>query len=338
MVSNLRQCDTCRCRMAAYFFRGSSTCKLCLLQDRLLASERSHEETKRKYDDLARKFTSLHDFVSANVACSSEITVPAAEAPATSPSSTGHGSRDSTVPLAATPAPPTTRDMPRPDAATEEPFTQVRNGARPITNRSFLPISTYNRFAVLLEEEEEDHETRLIGDSIVKGQLEEFCGRARSTRKRLCMPGGRLDDFTAACDQATINADDNTLFIIHAGTNDVESTRSEELMDKYKNMIQAFKGKTNNLIISGILPRVGAPVVFYNRAFSANNRLKTLCAKEGVDFINMWDDFYGKPSLFLGDGLHLNNVGSARYGRLLNNRVLAFRQKNEDSPPTEPSP
>ena len=54
------------------------------------------------------------------------------------------------------------------------------------------------------EEEEENHATRLIGDSIVRERLHEFCGKARTTRKQLCsMPSGRLGDITAACEEAT---------------------------------------------------------------------------------------------------------------------------------------
>ena len=182
--------------------------------------------------------------------------------------------------------------------------------------------------------EEEDNETRIISDSIVKDKLTEFCGRNRSFRKRLCMPGGRLDDITAACDEATSQADTNTLLVIHAGTNDVMNTRSEELLERYRKLIRRYKCKTNKIIISGILPRRSAPTAFFNRAFSTNNRLKSSCKDEGIDFINCWDDFYNKSFLFKDDGLHLNPVGAARFGSLLNNKVSDFRRKNSIQPCT----
>ena len=192
------------------------------------------DEAEKRNDELARKFSILEDFVASNIGCSPEAAVTyAAAAAAPHP----------------TPAAPTSS----PDQDT--PFTEVKNGGRPKT-KSFLPISTYNSFAVLAEEEEEIHEARIIGDSIVRSQLEEFCGRARATRKRLCMPGGCLDDITAACQEATAESNNNTLFIVHAGTNGVQRTRSEELLEKYRKLIRTFKTKTNNnnLIISGILP------------------------------------------------------------------------------------
>ncbi|XP_063875049.1 uncharacterized protein LOC135108204 [Scylla paramamosain] len=186
----------------------------------------------------------------------------------------------------------------------------------------------YNRFKVLCEEEEDDIETRLVGDSIVRGQLSEFCGQAHESQKCLCMPGGRLDDITVACDDATSGAENNALFIILAGTNDVENTRSEELMEKYKRMLHRYKIKSQNIIISGILPRTRAPTIFYDRAFSTNSCLRSLCTDESVDYENLWADFYNKPFLFQDDGLHLNRVEAALLRRLLSNKVSRFRPKN----------
>ena len=308
MPSNLIKCDSCHFRYAPNHYRRSPSCILCQLQRKL-------DESERRYEQLARKFSVLEDFVASNVGCSPETGVTYAAKAAATPA-----------------APPCSPDQ----EAT--PFTEVKNGGRPKT-KSFLPISTYNSFAVLAVEEEEVHEARLIGDSIVRNQLEEFCGRARATRKRLCMPGGCLDDITAACQEATAESNNNTLFIVHAGTNDVQRTRSEELLEKYKKLIRTFKTKTNNnnLIISGILPRIKATDRFYDKAFSTNNRLKTLCFQEGVDYINMWDDFYDKPELFLGDGLHLSAIGAARFGRLISDKVSLFRQKNEARPPLDAS-
>ena len=299
-----KQCDACQGKFGAPFFRNSSHCRLCRLQSEMERLHEKYEEKCKKYDDLSQQFEALKDFVSSNIGCS----LPSDATPATT----------------AVAADTATTSVPR----TETPFTVVRNHFTSTNKKSFLPISTYNRFKVLSEEEEDALETRLVGDSIVRTQLSEFCGRARASRKRLCMPGGRLDDITAACDEAASGAESNALFVIHAGTNDVEYTRSEELMEKYRRMIQRYKTKSHNVIISGILPRTRAPSHFYDRAFSTNSRLRSLCTEEGVDYVNFWDDFYNKPFLFQDDGLHLNEVGSARFGRLLSNKVCSYRPKN----------
>ena len=111
-----------------------------------------------------------------------------------------------------------------------------------------------------------------------------------------------------------------TLFlIIHVGANDIIDTRPEELLKKYRRMIQWYKSKSNKIIVLGILPRNSAPKTLYYRTFSNNYRPKSLCKDEGIDFINCWDDFYNKPFLFKDDGLHLNPVRVAGFGRLLSN-------------------
>ena len=83
-------------------------------------------------------------------------------------------------------------------------------------------------------------------------------GEKKNTRKRMCMPVGCLDNISAAFYEATSNSDHNTLLIIHAGTNDVMDTRSEELLEKYRQMIQRYKPKSNKTILRGILPQSSA--------------------------------------------------------------------------------
>ena len=352
----------CEVKFAGNHFINSSVCRYCSLQSRgaeiverlekvetenaelrrvVETKEVEHAELLRKFEECAERLGKtesslkemtekskgfenrlavVNEFVAANVACAPGAVV-------TDPSAA-----TSLVPSSAT------VDVQSRSAPEEAPFIPVRNGARPSHSREFLPVTTSNRFQLFATEEDEPSEVRIVGDSIVRDQIHEFCGRARKTRKRFCMPGGRLDDITAACEEASRECDENTLFILHAGTNDVECTRSEELMAKYKEMIQSFRTKSRNIIVSGILPRRRAPKVFYDRAFSTNNRLKTLCAEEGIDFVDLWNDFYditGKRQLFDEDGLHLNSVGSARLGRLLNEAVIRYR-KNFQQPHTDP--
>lgn len=125
---------------------------------------------------------------------------------------------------------------------------------------------------------------------MVGGQLVEFCSRSsRARRKRYCYPGAKLN-ITAACEDVTGKADPNTLLVLVAGTNDDKTNRSKKVTEKYRRMISQFKRKTDasNIIISGILPRVGAESVFYSKVFSTNYRLQSLCSQENVQFANLW--------------------------------------------------
>ena len=318
MPSNLRTCEDCRCKVASQYFNNSSFCRFCVDRKR---HNNEIQEIKKKYDSLKEQYDSLKDlkgkyealleFVSANVGT-------------TPPSLASSASQER----------PSYADVVRPQPASQDDgFQLVRNGAKPPRRPpKLMKRLTYgNRFQVLGEIKEDEFETRLVGDSMIRFQLREFCGRSpNGRRKRYCYKGATVDDMTAVCDTVTDKADENTVIMIHAGTNDVQSTRSEELLEKYQRMIKKYKEKVNekNIVISGILPRKFGDKSFFNKAFSTNNRLKTLCAEENVNFVNFWDHFYFNKRLFWIDGLHLNKWGSARFGRLLCNELSALRAKN----------
>ena len=165
---------------------------------------------------------------------------------------------------------------------------------------------------------------RLVGDSIVRGQLSEFCGRNITTRKRFCIPGARLEDIEAAAEVVTDQANTDTLYLVHAGTNDVQSARAEDILAKYRRVIRRYRQTSRNVIVSGILPRTKAFPGFHRKACDVNEELRRLCENEGVVFTSQWEHFYDQPHLYRRDGLHLNDEGSARLGRLLNAVVVSF--------------
>ena len=225
--------------------------------------------------------------------------------------------------------PPTSSQNDAAQSRTEADFSRVKRGVRP-KRQVIQPTVCSNRYKIL-EEEDEPASTFLIGDSIIRHQLTEFCGRVKEKRRLFCVPGAGTDDITDLFDQVSQEATDESLFVLHTGTNDVRATRSEALLEKYRKLIQQYKSKSSRIMISGVLPRISADNVFYSKAFSLNNRLETLCKENGVEFVNMWNDFYSKTGLFTGDGLHLSPVGAARFGRLLNEAVRRFWSKNGGS-------
>ncbi len=138
------------------------------------------------------------------------------------------------------------------------------------------------------------------------------------------MPGPDIGDVTEMMEKVSEEATAETIFVIHAGTNDVSKTRSEELLDKYRKLIQQYKEKSSNIMISGVLPRVAADDLFYSKAFSLNSRLLNLCKNHGVEFVDMRSDFYNRTGLYHTDGLHLSAVRAAWFGRLLNEEVRSY--------------
>ncbi len=48
-------------------------------------------------------------------------------------------------------------------------------------------------------------------------------------------------------------------------------------------------------------PELQLITYFYSKAFSLNNCLKTLCREQGVELVDMWNDFYNQRG-FGNDG------------------------------------
>ncbi len=84
-------------------------------------------------------------------------------------------------------------------------------------------------------------------------QLTEFCGRVPRTRKHFCIPWGSAQDVITAMEEVTSQVPTNTTYVVHVDTNDMQRTISEELLDKYQQMIRTYKDKSNRVIVSGII-------------------------------------------------------------------------------------
>ena len=82
-------------------------------------------------------------------------------------------------------------------------------------------------------------------------------------RRNFCYPGTGVDDITAAIDKVAAGTTNRFLFVFHAGTNDVCKTRSEEMLEKYRRLIQQYKTKSANIIISGVLATISARNMLY---------------------------------------------------------------------------
>ncbi len=101
------------------------------------------------------------------------------------------------------------------------------------------------------------------------------------------------------------------------------------LLDKYRRVIRRYKEKSRHIIVPGILPRIHAYAGFRRKAISINAQLRRLSSAEGVSYISAWEHFNKRPDLFRDGGLHLNEVGSARLGRLLNEEVVHYSKNGE---------
>ena len=322
MPAILRTCIGCRGRFAKqYFSFYSETCRLC-------TTEKAMKECQEENSVLKCKVKILEEFVTSHIGVDAFATSEAVNAQATtSPTRAVESASDST---SATPNTLPSSPTPEQVSVSNSNFQTVRNGAQVKSKMPTMPVMTQNSFGPLADMMDEPEDSIIVGDSIVRHQLEEFCGRAPKQRKRYCFPGAKIDRITNSIEEIVDKEKSDSVYIVHVGTNDVKTTNSEELMKRYRQMISTLKAKRSKFIVSGILPRIGAESQFYNKAFSTNNRLKSLCSEENVEFINLWNHFYDQQILFNRDGIHLNPVGSARFGRLLNDALNAYRTKNRE--------
>ena len=169
-----------------------------------------------------------------------------------------------------------------------------------------------NRFQVLEGEVRDDPCVILIGDSLIRHQDEEFCVKG-PRRKNFCYPGKKL----------IVNSSEENVFVYQVGTNNVVKGRSEVVYDKYKAMIRKIKDSCRRSVVCGLIPstRYDVGPLVLNRMLGINTRLEKLYSKEDVMYVDVWDHFINDRSLFSGDGFHLDRVGKARLGRVLDEGV-----------------
>ena len=117
--------------------------------------------------------------------------------------------------------------------STSNTFIPGRNGVK-VNPKMIVPIKTQNSFSFLADLVDKPEDNIIVGDSMIRHQLEEFCGRAQKQRKRYCYPGAKIDDITKALKDITEKERHDSLYIVHVGTNGVKNTNSEELLEKYK--------------------------------------------------------------------------------------------------------
>ena len=183
----------------------------------------------------------------------------------------------------------------------------VQGRTQTLMPREEIPLS--NRFSVL--ETIEEPETKkirymVIGDSRMRPLGKVFCGRGD---RCVIRPGAKVADLAPIIqDELRVCAPE--AIIVQVGVNDVGPRRSVQLVKDFQNLLQTLKEARKPVIITGILPRAGGSSEWCSRALAVNHSVSGLCASMGLMFVDMWDSFYGWNEYYLGDGLHLSDVGA----------------------------
>lgn len=198
-------------------------------------------------------------------------------------------------------------------------------------NREAPSTKISNRFAALSNHEEESY---LIGDSIIRNQID-FFGAKNSTKRRFrCFPGADIKRVTEGIKDIKPKNKKSPI-IVHCGTNNVFTNRdyagTEQIMHDYDSMVKLIKTKTENGLVVGILPRLNQRYITLSKAIGLNNRVKKLCQKMDVNFIDPWDLFFERKEYFAKDGTHLSWMGKSKYGELIHNTLYDILEKKDSS-------
>ena len=130
-------------------------------------------------------------------------------------------------------------------------------------------------------------------------------------------------------DELVANFSEKTVFVYQVGTNNVVKHRSKEVYEKYKVMIRKIRDSRRRSVVCGLIPRYDIGPFVLSKMLGINTRLKKLCMRQDVMYIDVWDHFSNDRSLFSGVGLHLNRVGKERLGRALDEGVKYQLKRNK---------
>lgn len=146
--------------------------------------------------------------------------------------------------------------------------------------------------------------TLIIGDSITRD-----IGFANATTH--CLPGAtvpaildKLLDLLPSLPSSIIR------IVLHVGTNDTSRRESELTKKDFNFLFNVLKDCRKSVFISGPIPTIGRGSDRFSRILSLHTWLQSACRSHSLDFIDNFNLFWDRPSLFKRDGVHPNKRGS----------------------------
>ncbi|XP_053160636.1 uncharacterized protein LOC128348917 [Hemicordylus capensis] len=149
----------------------------------------------------------------------------------------------------------------------------------------------------------------VVGDSIIRG-IERWVCDPRVDRTVTCLPGAKVADIMQCLDRLLGSAGEETVVVVHVGTNDVGKCSREVLEAKFRLIGSILKSRTPKLAFSEMLPVARASTVRQAELRGFNAWMRRWCREEGFRFVRHWDTFWGKQVLYKRDRLHLNQDGT----------------------------
>src|SRR6218665_975605 len=149
----------------------------------------------------------------------------------------------------------------------------------------------------------------LVGDSLVRHvgrNLEQQCVGLST----VCKPGGRIEQIVPEIEK---RGKEDTV-IVQVGTNNLHMDETEEMMEKYEEMIQRLKEeRLGEVVVMGILPRQDLSEALDSKRVEVNRRLKEMCGGSKVRYCDV--EFNPWRGGFLGrDAWSASECSRCRHG------------------------
>lgn len=146
--------------------------------------------------------------------------------------------------------------------------------------------------------------TLVIGDSIIR-DVRFF------NAITYCIPGATVPVLLKKLPDLLLSIPD-TIYrvIVHVGSNDTTQQTSETTKKQFKELFSLLRSHGLSVFISGPIPTLNRGDNRFSRILHLNTWLQHVCRSYCFTFIDNFNLFWRRSSLFKSDGLHPNRQGS----------------------------
>lgn len=141
-----------------------------------------------------------------------------------------------------------------------------------------------------------------------------------------CFPGARVGDIEGHLRLLKQAGRKYRCIAIHAGSNDARRGHTEVLKVQVAAVCELAKSISDKVIFSGPLP-IGNNDETFSRLSSFNCWLHRWSTQSGIDIVDNWHAFLGKPGLIGRDGIHPTSEGASLLSRNLAARMSCDGKK-----------
>ncbi|CAJ1050757.1 hypothetical protein D4764_12G0010930 [Xyrichtys novacula] len=160
--------------------------------------------------------------------------------------------------------------------------------------------------------------TLIVGDSIVRN-IRFFNALTR------CFPGARVLDILTLLPTLLKSLPTSIQrIIIHVGTNDTSLHQTELTKDYFTQLFNFLKNCELSVFISDPIPTSGRGCGSFSRVLSLHTWLQSASQAHSFAFVDNFNLFWNRSSLFKLDGIHPNTTGSRMLAANLQHTVHCF--------------